>query len=79
MFSRNIPGNAYRVRCKNCSNIFIFKEFFEYIKLIEDFHSEERELMEELGKLLENKEQIQGTIANSKDKRKLPGFRSYWR
>ena len=64
MFSRNIPGNAYRVRCKNCDAIFTFKEFFEYINLIKEFHAEEAELKEELEQLLENKEQIEGTIAN---------------
>ena len=33
MFSRNIPNNAYRVRCKNCNAIFVFKEFKEYVSV----------------------------------------------
>jgi len=58
MFSRNIPNNAYYIKCNNCNALFNFKEIKEYDKCIADFKKDEVQREEEQAKLLESKEQI---------------------
>ena len=58
MFSRNIPYNAYNVKCGNCSALFSFKDIKEYNKIITNFIKDEFNTKDELKKIIESREQI---------------------
>ena len=75
LFSKNVPLNAYNVKCGSCGKLFSYKEIHEYEKILKGIHEDEKQVNEERKNFAELLEQME-ISDNAEFKSKISSLRN---